>query len=105
MVLPAKGKTFDPRKIRKAVKEAGFTPGDIAVTAVGTLQRKDNLLRLEMPGPVPHFVLAGGAKAEQLEKHQDLLGQRLQVKGTLHPSHADKPPGLSVEEWKLAEPE
>ncbi len=98
-MLPAKEKSFDPTKIPKAVKDAGFTPGDVEVTAVGLLTRKDGLLLLEMPDSVRQFVLAGGAKAEELTGRRDLLGKRLRLSGRLHPSHADRPPGLTVERW------
>ncbi len=97
---PATGKSFDPSRIPKAVKDAGFTPGDVEVTAAGTLAEENDLLRLKMQGPVPVFVLAGGAKAEQLGSRADLLGKRVRVKGKLHPSHADKPPGLTVESFE-----
>ncbi len=102
VVLPAKGKSFDPTGIPKAVKDAGFTPGEIEVTILGTLKSKDGLLLLTMPGAVTQFVLAGGAKAEELRKRTDLQGQRLKVSGKLHPSHADQPPGMTVERWAPA---
>ncbi len=101
-MLPTREKGFDPTRIPKAVKDAGFTPGEVEVTAAGSLGRKDDLLLLEMPGPVRQFVLAGGAKADELRARSDLLGKRLRVTGKLHPSHADSPPGLSVERWTLA---
>jgi hypothetical protein len=100
-MLPAKGKTFDPTKIPKAVKDAGFTPGEVEVTAAGTLASKGDMLVLQMQGVVTEFVLAGGPKADELEKRTDLLQKRLRVTGKLHPSHADKPPGLTVERWSL----
>jgi len=101
VVLPAKEKSFDPTKIPKAVKDAGFTPGEVEVTAEGSLTRKNSLLLLEMPGPVRQFVLAGGARAEELTGRHDLLGKRVRVSGRLHPSHADRPPGLTIERWTL----
>lgn len=99
MIRPAEGKSFDPTKVPKAVKDAGFTPGEIEITAVGTLARQNQLLILETPGPVQQFALAGGEKFIELEQRRDLLGQRLRISGTLNPSHADKPPGLTVERW------
>ena len=102
VVRPASGKSFDPSRIPKAVKDAGFTPGEIEVTAAGTLVRENDLLRLKMDGPVPVFVLAGGAQAEPLRSRTDLLGKRLRVTGKLHPSHADRPPGLTVESFEPA---
>ena len=100
-VLPAEAKSFEPTKIPKAVKDAGFRPDDIQVTAVGTLARENDFLLLEMPGPVQKFVLAGGAKAKELNKRSDLLKRRLRVIGKLHPYHADRPPGLTVESFEI----
>ncbi len=104
VVLPAKGKSFDSTKIPRAVKDAGFTPGDVLIVAAGALARKDDLLLLEMSGPVQQFVLAGGTKADELRARSDLLGKRLRVAGKLHPSHAERPPGLAVESWTLLSP-
>ncbi|MFQ5927230.1 MAG: DUF5818 domain-containing protein, partial [Terriglobia bacterium] len=101
VILPAPEKSFDPTRIPQAVKDAGFTPGEVEVTAVGTLARKKKLLLLEMSGPVRHFVLAAGAKAAELAQRRDLLGQRVRVRGTLHPSHADRPAGLTVESFEI----
>jgi hypothetical protein len=97
VVIPAKGKSFDPTKIPKAVRDAGFTSAEVSVTAAGTLTRADGLLRLNVAGPVPQFVLAGGAKAEELNSRADLQGKRIRVTGKLHASHADKPPGITVD--------
>ncbi len=103
-MLPAQEKSFDPTRIPKAVKDAGFTPGEIEVTAVGTFLREKDLLLLKMAGPVTQFVLAGGAKAEELKGHSDLPGKRVRIAGRLHPSHTDRPPGLTVESWALIGP-
>ena len=99
VVRPAEGQSFDPTPIARALKSAGFGAGEIELTAVGTLSRQDDLLLLELSGAVRKFVLAGGAKAEELEGRAELLGQRLRGTGKLHPSHADRPPGLTVERW------
>lgn len=101
ILLPKERASFDPAKIPSAVKDAGFTPGEIEVTAAGTLAREGELLLLEMPGPVPKLVLAGGPKGPELEGRSDLLGQKLRVTGKLHPSHADRAPGITVERWSL----
>ena len=103
VLSPAEGKSFDPTKIPRAVRKAGFVPHEIEVTAVGRLAIEDDFLLLEMPGPVEQLVLAGGAKAEELRERSDLIGQRLSVTGVLHPSHAEKPPGITVERWELVD--
>ena len=100
VVTPAEEDSFDPTQIRKAVLSAGFKPGDIHVTAVGTLSKEGELLALEMVGLLDKFVLAGGPKVDELSQKPQLLGQRIRVNGTLHPSHADEPPGLTVETWE-----
>jgi hypothetical protein len=102
VILPAKEKSFDPTQIPKAVKDAGFSPGEITVTAGGTLVHEGGLLRLKMPGRVPQFVLAGGAKADELGGRADLLGKRVRVTGKLHPAHAEKPPGITVEAFEIS---
>lgn len=99
--MPAKGKTFDPLRISKAVKDAGFTAGEVVVTASGTLVRDGAFLRLNMGGSLRPFVLAGGAKADQLSRQADLLAKRVRVTGKLHASHADKPPGITVEGFEV----
>ena len=102
VVTPAEGKGFDPSQIPKAVRNAGFEPGEIHVTAMGILSTAEGLLALEMTGAVKRFVLAGGPKVDELSQEPDLLSQRVRVTGKLHPSHADKPPGLTVETWAPA---
>ncbi|MFQ5696195.1 MAG: heavy-metal-associated domain-containing protein [Terriglobia bacterium] len=102
VVKPAAGKSFDPTRIPKAVKDAGFSPREIEVTAVGTLNARGELLLLETGAPTRAFALAGGEKADELGQRGDLRGQRVRVTGKLHPSHADRPPGLTVERWEAA---
>jgi hypothetical protein len=99
VVRPAERKSFDPTQIAGAIKDAGFDAGEIELTVVGTLGKQEDFLLLELSGAVRKFVLAGGAKAEELEGLAELLGKRLRVTGKLHPSHADRPPGLTVERW------
>ncbi len=101
MVLPAKGKSFDPTKIPRAVQDAGFTPGEVIVTGAGTLTRADGLLRLNMAGRVPQFVLGGGAKAGELNGRTDLQGKRIRVTGKLHASHGGKPPAITVDAFTV----
>lgn len=80
--------------------------GKVVDGAVGTLSRQNELLILETPGPVRQFVLAGGQKVIELEQRRDLLGQRLRISGKLHPTHANKSPGLTVERWMpVSQPE
>ncbi len=100
VVLPAKGDSFDPTEIPEAVRKAGFDPGEIRLVAVGKLRQKDDLLLLELEGALPKLVLAGGEQIEELTEKPELLGQEVRITGTLHGSHADRIPGLSVDSWE-----
>ncbi len=84
------------------MKNAGFTPREIMVIISGKLVREGDFLRLKTTGPVPEFVLASGAKADELSGRADLLGKRVRVTGKLHPAHAEKPPGITVDAFEVA---
>ncbi len=99
-VLPKSGKSFDPALIPKAIKDAGFSAPEVVATVDGNLVQKKELLELDVPGLKHPFILAGGPQAQALEKRADLVGKRVQVTGKLHPSHADLPPGLTVENFQ-----
>ncbi len=99
-VFPKPGKSFDPALIPKAIKDAGFSAPEVLVTAEGTLAKGKESLELSIPGPKFTFVLAGGAQADSLTKRADLIGQKIRLTGKLHPSHADRPPGLTVEDFR-----
>ena len=103
-VVPVEGKGVDPTGIRKAIRDSGFTPRGVTLTAVGVLARHGDQLALEMSGPVKKLVLAGGEGIDELTKKLGLRGQRIRVTGKLHPSHAEEPPGLTVDTWEEAEP-
>ncbi len=99
---PAEGESFDPRAIRKAVSDAGFSAPEVTVTATGGLVPRDGKLYLEMAGPVSAFLLSGGEVVDPLRRRDDLAGQRFRLRGQLHAtSHADQPPGLTVEHWEI----
>jgi len=103
-VVPRENTGFDPTGIPEALRKAGFTAGKIRVTAVGTLTKEGEILSLKMDGPLEQLILAGGPGIDDLAKEEKVLGRRLRVKGEFHPSHADKPPGLTVETWQPAIP-
>ena len=92
--------TFDPAGIPKALRKAGFKAGDIQITTAGKLSKEGDLLALEMTGTVKKFVLAGGKAIESVSNRPELIGTRIRVTGKLHPSHAEKPPGITVERWE-----
>ncbi|MBI3952191.1 MAG: heavy-metal-associated domain-containing protein [Acidobacteria bacterium] len=101
-VFPKPGKSFDPVLIPKVIQDAGFTATEVVVTANGTLVKGGEFPELDVPGLNHPFVLAGGAQAATLRKRTDLVGKRIRVTGKLHPSHADRPPGLTVENFQAA---
>lgn len=101
-VFPKSGKSFDPVLIPKAIQDAGFTATEVVVTADGTLVKGGEFPELNVPELNHPFVLAGGAQAAALTKRTDLVGKKIRVTGKLHPSHADQPPGLTVEEFQPA---
>jgi hypothetical protein len=101
-VFPKPGKSFDPVLIPKAIKDAGFSVPEVIVTADGTLAKRKDLLELDVSGLRRPFVLASGAQEEALKKRADLLGKKIRVTGKLHGSHADQPPGLTVENFQPA---
>ncbi len=101
----AQGESFDPRLLRKTVSDAGFSAPEVEITVSGKLVSREEDLYLETGGPVTAFLLRGGEVVEALRGKEDLVGQRLRLRGQLHASHADQPPGLAVEEWKMVEPE
>ncbi len=57
-INPRAGQHFDGRRILKAIREAGFTPGDIQVVARGQLLSRDGAAYLEL-GPGDLVILTG----------------------------------------------
>ncbi len=93
------GISFDPTAIPSAIKGAGFTSQDIVVTVEGTMSQRQGFLELKVPGLVRPFVLSGGQRVDELRNEMDLLGKNIRIVGLLHPSNADRPPGLTVESF------
>jgi len=63
----------------------------------------EGLLALRLPGPPHLLILAGGEGIEELKASGPALGSRVRVEGQLHPSHADKPAGMEIDEWEELE--
>lgn len=93
------GISFDPTAIPSAIKGAGFTSQDIVVTVEGTMSQRQGFLELKVPGLVQPFVLSGGKRVDELRNEMDLLGKNIRIVGLLHPSNADRPPGLTVDSF------
>ena len=101
-MFPKPGKSFDPDLIPKAIKDAGFTATEIVVTADVILLKRGASFELEVPGLKRPLVLEDGAQADALKKRADLLGKKVRVFGTFHPSQADRPPRLALEKFEAA---
>jgi hypothetical protein len=90
-------RSFDPVLIPRAIKDAGFTARDIVVTAVGTLSKGSDFLKLDVPG-VRRFDLVGGTRGGELFGRSDLLGKRVRVTGWLNAGA--NPARLTVESFQ-----
>ena len=97
MILPESDHSFDPTQIAKAVSDAGFSAPKVEVVAEGEVEKLESFLALRVPGLDQPFVLEGGDKLGELKARPDAVGARVTVTGSLHPTHGDKPPGLTVE--------
>ena len=97
VILPESDRSFDPTQIAKAVSDAGFSAPKVEVVAEGEVEKLGSFLALRVPGLDQPFVLEGGDKLGELKARRDAVGARVTITGVLHPSHGDKPPGLTVE--------
>ena len=98
------GKLPSTEEIRKAVKKAGFTPGKITLSAIGTLSHKDDRLFLKVRNAEQSFVLFKEGTKEtfldeksrkrlaDLEKKATLVA----VTGAVH-EHKEAPAALSTD--------
>ena len=99
-VFPKPGKSFDPDLIPKAIKDAGFTATEIVVTADVIPRKQGTSFEVGVAGLARPIVLEDGAQADALKKRADLIGKKVRVLGTFHPSQADRPPRLSLEKFE-----
>ena len=100
IVRAREGGGFDPTLIARAIRDAGFSAREVTVTARGELVEHEGLSALRLPGPPGLLVLAGGERIDELLDSGLPPGSRIRVAGHLHPSHADEPPGMEVDEWE-----
>ena len=100
-VFPKLGESFDPTRIPKAIKDAGFSVRDLEVQVQGILTQGKEFLELKVEGLERPFVLAGGKRADELKKRTDLFSRPIRISGQLHASHAERPPGLTVESFQV----
>lgn len=101
MVVAKVGTGFHPERIRKEVRDAGFTAVDIEVTAVGPVSQDGDFLVLELAHEPKGLVLSGGEHFDDLAASVEELGQKIRIRGMLQPSHDDEPPYLTVEVWEI----
>jgi len=101
-VFPKPGRSFDPARIPKAIRDAGFSAPEVIATVAGTLVQSKDRLELNVPGLNHPFVLAGGSQEDALKKRADLVGRNIRLTGKLHPGHGDLPPGLTMESFQPA---
>lgn len=102
------GKAVDTDRLNKAVKESGFTPGDIEITATGSLTEKDGHPALKVTGSDQVFLLVGGHKhdKEELlskEKIDEIKAATengaITITGHVY-THTDFPTALSVDSFE-----
>lgn len=105
----AEGVSIDVARIPQAVRQAGFTPGEIEVVATGRVGGEaDGGWRFEL-GDSNQKLLLVNLEGELAERVAALAGSatRVRVTGGLH-FHSDAPPGLepsAVEEMEETEEE
>jgi len=90
--LEAGEEGFDPREIPEAVRDAGFTPQAVEITAVGEVTAGESGKVLQMPGVLAELPLSG-EKAQELKP-----GRRVRLSGELEMPEEDAPFRLRVEE-------
>ncbi|MBI1745909.1 MAG: hypothetical protein HYR55_04885 [Acidobacteria bacterium] len=74
---------------------------EVQLTAQGKATKYENLFALQVAGLAEVLVLEGGKRAEELKRTLNVLNKNLKVTGNLHPSHVNRPPGLTVDEFQV----
>lgn len=90
----------DVMRARVLLEKSGFSVPRTEVTARGEVVEWKDRLALRVPGQQELFILEGGKQWRDF-KATAKPGDRIRVTGNLHPAHADAPPGLTVEEFKM----
>lgn len=119
-VQPTPGHPLNLAAIRRAVKEAGFTLGDIRLTVNGVAAYEDDAWVLESSGDGSRFLLfdaehadtathpgsapvALGEDAVRQLQGASATGAQVRVTGRVH-EHAGLSPGLLIEQLELQRP-
>ena len=105
------GDSPEPSRFVDAVKKAGFTPGELQITAIGKVLAVNDRLLLQLRNSSNRYNLyennvSGGdgltnATRERLRGYAD-NGTIVAITGTLH-QHEDGHPGLSAETLEVVE--
>jgi len=105
------GNAVDIKKLNKAVEESGFTPGEIRVTARGSVTEYRGYTALKVTGSGQIFLLVdkgehGKEESLSKEKMDEIRAatkngaELITVTGYVH-AHSDYPPALSVDSFKV----
>ena len=98
-VFTSGSQDLDPGLLPGAVRDAGFEPGAIEVTAVGRLVEEEKHLFLALPSA--RCRLVGGARLDEL-KQAVSRGDRMRVTGPFVIADGSSPASLAVEDWEPA---
>ena len=106
------GVAFDPAAVRKAIREAGFTPRELTVTVTGAIEVSsdrdaETMLELVDENAKLTVLLTPGERADQRESWDQmralglLQGARLRVRveGEVRADSADTPWSLILHRW------
>ena len=87
----------------KGVKKGGFTPRQVAITAIGKIAKKDQQWTFQPEKTEQVFLMAAGEALKKLQGSK-LIGQDILVTGTVsseHPNgHGDHPGVLHLQEYR-----
>jgi hypothetical protein len=84
-LVPVADKPFSLESIPRAVREAGFTPGEMTITVTGPLERSDAGWALQLPGWNPLAVRWSGDPSTVDLVHRDFLVEFEQGQAILTP--------------------
>lgn len=109
VVTPAPGTSVDLAQLERAVRDGGFTPRELHVTARGRLTEQDGVPVLELPDGILLLLVEDARLAELLQARGAGLGEGarpvLRVQGPATPysaeSHAGHPYTLTIETLEL----
>ncbi len=106
------GIAFDPAAVRKAIREAGFTPRELTVTVTGAIEVSSDrdgqtMLKLVDEDAKLTVLVTRGERADQRESWDQMraLGLlqeaklRVRVEGEVRADSADTPWSLILHEW------